>query len=228
MNTISKFAAIAVLALFASFQLAAQSCYSEPVTSQTSVTVNQSTHQKSPGFSLRVLDSNGNVRLRNTYSVTKNSSDDFTFSFGASFTGSVYVCGGYSVPSNHSWDAEPVASISANQGVLSICGSCASGNGNFAARSYNGHSFIMSSQHQFQRALSSDGSITVRAWIANGVLYFGVSDSGGGYTNPSHSAVSIQNNVSAFPSSVIELFEGTLQSSGGVHSWTSTTDKRPF
>lgn len=230
MPNISRFAALALLAialLFAPAADAQHTCYSEAVTSQTSKSVPYSTHGKSAPYTIVVLNSSG-VVVPSGYTVTKNSANDFTVSFGSSFTGTVKICRGYSYPTTQSWNFEPTYGVVpgslGNTAWLKICGDCSGSN--HAARSKNGHSAIMAKYEEFSRYIQSDGSVTVRVWIANGVMHFGVSDAGGGSLIGSAPLYVVDNNVSSFPSGVFDIFEGTISTSGGVTTWTSVTDKR--
>lgn len=221
----SKFAAVALLVaafLFSGPALEAQSCYSQAITSVTTVTVPYSTHGKSPSYSITILDGSGNIKP-NGYTLQKNSSNDIKVDFPASQTGTVKICGGYTYPTSHAWDFDLVYAVSgSNSAYLTICDSCG---GTYAARGKNGQNAIMGGYQRWSRNMA-DGTVTVRAWFKDGILVIGTSDNGGGSLALTGPRFVIQGNVSAFPSNVFDLFEGTITTTGGVSTWTSATDLR--
>lgn len=224
MSNFSKLAALALLAIATLFapEASAQSCYSQAITSVTTVTINASTHGKSPSYSITVLDSNGQVKVGG-YTIKKNSSNDFQIDFPASQTGTVKICGPYTYPTSHSWDFEPTYGVSGSNGAwLKICDSCST----YAARSKNGQNAIFTGYQHFSRNMSSDGTVTVRAWIKDGVMNIGTSDNGGGTLVLTGPRFAIVGNVSAFPSNVFDIFQGDLVTSGGVTTWQNVSDLR--
>lgn len=222
MKTILK--CIPVACLLAITAAAQWTPYTQTVTSATSVTILGSTHGKTDQLNVRVLDSNGYVRPRSSYSVTKNSSRDITISWTNAFTGTVQIRGGFSYTSN-SWDFEPT--FSQNGGgysVMTICSACTSSS--YAFRTvYDGNSFGMGRSISFEHSGAAHPTV-VRAWIEGGKIVFGTSNSSGGFcSETSTGQCEVRTNISSFPSGVAQLGEGTTSAQFG---WSSTSDKRQF
>lgn len=225
----SKLFALVLLAtsvLFTAQEASAQfTCSTHTITSQTSVSIPQTTHNRTGPISVNLFDSNGVAKLTNTYTNTVNSSYDVSLSFPASFTGSAKICGPFS-ETTYSYDFRPDHTTTGGgaEAVLNICADCSASP--YSARRKNGHAALMSSVHTWQRNVAEGASVTLRVWIANGELVFGISDNNGGSLNPTHGRVRIAPNTTAFPSNVFDIFEGTATKTSGVVTWSNVTDKR--
>jgi hypothetical protein len=211
------------LSLFGQFG----SPYTQSVNGSTSVTINAGTHGKQANLSIRVLDSNGNIRPSNTYTLSIDSSRNVSITWSNSFTGSVKIWGGASLTSG-SGDFQALSDVEGNGDFfIKVCPGCNATN--YAARQFSpsGKKYIMAREAKFYPGGMNGRD--VRIFLENGKLIFASSTSeGGSCTTSVEGDCEVRTNVSSFPSGVDKIATIGVGVSGGSYYQTSNTDERGF
>lgn len=182
-------------------------------------------------FGPRVYDGNGAVVSDANYSYTIN--DDtllFTIQFGSTFAGTIKLEGLFGgTNTEHWWDWYANASFDDDiqRYRVTVCGICGEEYG-YAIRNVNGKRYVGKAYFQYTHSSSASG--TLRVYLKDNKLVFGLSGSSGqasGYCEPSARAshCAVVNSVSSFPAGSVAIAEAEY---GTGNYLGSLTDRRPW
>jgi len=203
--------------------------YTATVSNETSKSITAATHGlgcSTKRIGVAVYNSSAVLIDRSQYSVSGDSSCNITVNFSGYFTGSVKLRGPFSL-SNRSDDYEPAHYDIDESSEIVICPSCAD---NYY--SYRAGIGVMEYPRYFRFTnVAQTSTRTVRVWMKDGVLYFGISASVSAVCTSSQGDCVVQTGVSAFPDNgEFRIAQGNMTYSAQEQKllWTDWQDLRSF